>query len=225
MPLLVALTTLGPPSRAPRCWEGRHPMGAKFDRVQADAVQDLLAKPAWHEERKMLRDIVLGCKLVEEVRWGKLCYTFEGNNVAIIYGLKSYCALGFLKGILLKDAKGLLHKPGENSQSARWFRFTALQEIQETEPILKTYIQEAIEVERSGAKVEFKAKRELVFAKELLGKFKDDPVFKAAFTALTPGRQRGYNLLFSEPKQSKTRIARIEKNRQRILDGKGRQDR
>lgn len=200
-------------------------MGGKFDKRSDAAVDTLLGKEAWHMERKKLRDIVLGCQLVEEVKWGKLCYSVDGSNVAIIYGLKDYCALGFLKGVLLTDAKGLLHKPGENSQSARWLKFADLQEIEAMEPTLKSYIHEAIAVERAGLKVEFKAKDKLVLPEELQEKFREDPAFKTAFDALTSGRQRSYNLLFTEPKQSKTRISRIEKSRQRILDGKGRRDR
>lgn len=187
-------------------------------------VDALLSKAEWQEERKKLRAIILDCQLTEEVKWGKLCYTFQKSNVVMIYGLKDYCAVGFLKGALLKDAAGILVKPGENSQAARWMKFNDVKEIAEMEPILRAYIDEAIEVEKAGLKVDFKEKDELVFPEELQDKFDENPALKTAFDALTPGRQRGYNLHFSSAKQSKTRVSRIEKCVQKILDGKGLND-
>ena len=188
-------------------------------------VGALLDQAKWHEERKKLRAILLACPLTEEVKWGKLCYTFQKSNVAIIYGLKEYCGLGFFKGSLLKDPEGILHQQGEHSQAARLLRFTDVGDIAKMEPIVKAYILEAIEVEKAGLKVDFKEKHELVFPDELIDRFDADPDFRAAFEALTPGRRRGYNLYFSAPKQSRTRVARIEKSVPRILAGKGMQDR
>ena len=178
----------------------------------------------WQNELKKLRMILLDCQLTEELKWGKPCYTFQKSNLAIMYGLKESCAVGFLKGALLKDPNGILIKPGEHSQSGRWIKFTSVREIVEMEPILKTYIHEAIAAEKAGLKVEFKKNPEPI-PEELQNKLDEIPALKTAFKALTPGRQRGYILYFSAPKQSKTRESRIEKWLQHILNGKGMQDR
>jgi uncharacterized protein YdeI (YjbR/CyaY-like superfamily) len=175
----------------------------------------------WQEEMEALRTILLDCDLVEEWKWRSPCYTFQGNNIAIIGGFKNHCVLSFFKGALLNDGEGILEKPGENTQAARVIRFTSVQEIQAQETTLSAYIFEAIEVEKAGLSIDFKEKNELVLVEELLYKFEELPTFKTAFEALTPGRQRGYNLFFSAPKQSKTRTTRIEKYTQRILDGIG----
>lgn len=175
----------------------------------------------WREETEQLRRIILDCGLTEEFKWRVPCYTFNNNNVVIIGVFKEYCTLSFFKGVLLKDTNGILVAPGENSQSVRMIKFTAVQEIVKMETIIKPYIYEAIEVERAGLKVEFNEKTELKFSEELITKFDKNPALKNAFEALTPGRQRAYNLYFSAPKQSKTRESRIEKYMQRILDGKG----
>jgi len=177
----------------------------------------------WQNELKKLRMILLDCQLTEELKWGKPCYTFRESNLAILYGLKESCAVGFLKGALLKDPNGILIKPGEHSQSGRWIKFTSVREIVEMEPILKTYIHEAIAAEKAGLKVEFKKNPEPI-PEELQNKLDEIPALKTAFKALTPGRQRGYILYFSAPKQSKTRESRIEKWLQHILNGKGMQD-
>lgn len=178
----------------------------------------------WKREFEKLRTIVLDCGLTEELKWGKPCYTFENNNIVLIHGFKDYCALLFIKGALLKDSKGILITQTENVQAARQIRFTNLREIIAIEPVLKSYILEAIEVEKAGLKVDFKKSAELIFPEEFKNKLKQIPALKTAFEALTPGRQRGYNLYFSAPKQSKTREARVEKCVQQILDGKGLDD-
>ncbi|MFC4270768.1 hypothetical protein GQF03_03470 [Sneathiella chungangensis] len=179
----------------------------------------------WLEERRALRDLLLGASLDEGVKWGKLCYMQEGKNVAMIYGLKDACAIGFFKGALMKDPNGILEKPGENSQAMRWARFISTAEIDAAAPTLKNYIEEAIALEKAGAQIDFKEKDNLVLAAELQEKLASDPAFKAAFEKLTPGRQRGYNLHFSGAKQARTRLARIEKYTPKILAGKGLQDR
>lgn len=176
----------------------------------------------WQEEFAKLRAIVLDCRLTEELKWRQPCYTLEGRNVVLIGGFKEYCVLLFFKGALLKDPKGILVRPGENTQAGRQIRFTSTPEIAKMEGVLKAYIQEAIEAEKSGLKVKKNAK--LTLAGELQKKLKESPDLKAAFAALTPGRQRAYNLYFSAPKQSKTRESRIEKCRARILAGKGLND-
>ena len=178
----------------------------------------------WREEFEKLRRIVLVCQLTEELKWGKPCYTFQKNNIVLIHGFKEYCALLFFKGALLKDAKGILIQQTENVQAARQIRFTNLREIVEMEPILKAYIAQAIEVEKAGLKVSFKKASEFIIPAEFQKKLDEIPALKTAFNALTPGRQRGYILYFSAPKQSKTRESRVEKCRQQILKGKGLND-
>jgi uncharacterized protein YdeI (YjbR/CyaY-like superfamily) len=168
--------------------------------------------------------IILDCQLTEELKWGWPCYTFQKSNIVLINGFKEYCALLFFKGALLNDANGILIKIGENTQAGRQIRFTNVREIVEMEPILKAYIYEAIEVEKAGLKVNFKKNTELIFPEEFQNKLDENPALKTAFDALTPGRQRAYNLYFSAPKQSKTRESRVEKCMQQILNGKGLND-
>ncbi len=177
----------------------------------------------WTEELKRLRAIVLDCGLSEELKWGVPCYTFQNKNVVLVSALKNYCALSFFKGSLLSDGHGILKKPGENSQATRQVKFVNVQEIDNLEAVLKTYLFEAIEIEKAGLKVEFKKNPEPV-PEELQQKLDDDLLFKNAFEALTPGRQRGYILYFSQPKQSKTRVTRIEKYTSNILNGEGLND-
>ena len=179
----------------------------------------------WQEELAKLRKIVLDCQLTEQLKWGKPCYTFQNSNIVLIIGFKEYCALLFCKGALINDPNGILIIPGENTQAARQIRFTNVREIVEMEPILKSYIYGAIEVEKAGLEVIYKRNTELIFPEELLNKLDQNPAFKTAFGALTPGRQRAYNIYFSAPKQSKTRESRIEKCVQQILNGKGLNDR
>ena len=178
----------------------------------------------WQEEFEKLRMIILGCGLTEELKWGKPCYLFKNSNIVIIQGFKEYCALMFFKGALLNDSNGILIKIGENTQAGRQIRFTNVLEIVEMEPILKTYIYEAIEVEKAGLKVNFKRTAEFIIPEEFQNKLDKIPALKTAFDALTPGRQRAYILYFSSPKQSKTRESRIKKYVQQILKGKGLND-
>jgi uncharacterized protein YdeI (YjbR/CyaY-like superfamily) len=185
-------------------------------------VDGFLAKAKkWQEEMKKLRIINLGCRLTEELKWGKPCYTFQKSNIVIIQGFKEFCALLFCKGALLKDSNGILKKFGW--QAARRIPFSNVREIVEMEPILKTYIHEAIEAEKAGLKVNYKRNPEPI-PEELQNKLDEIPALKTAFDALTPGRQRGYILYFSGAKQSKTRESRVEKCMARILKGKGLND-
>jgi uncharacterized protein YdeI (YjbR/CyaY-like superfamily) len=177
--------------------------------------------PKWREALQQLRRIAQGCDLTEEAKWGKPCYTFQDSNVIVLIGFKDYCAVLFCKGALLKDPKGILVKPGENTQAARQIRFTDVREIARMESVLKAYIREAIAVEKAGLEVEYKKSTELVFSEEFKRKLRENPALKAAFGALTPGRQRAYNMYFSAPKQSKTRESRIEKYQEKILKGEG----
>lgn len=178
----------------------------------------------WQEELGKLRTIVLGCGLTEELKWGCPCYTFQKSNVVLIHEFKEYCALLFHKGALLKDTHGILVRQTENVQAARQMRFDSVEEIDELEDVIKAYIHEAVEVEKAGLKVDYKKTAEYKIPEELQIRLDEDTTFKTAFEALTPGRQRGYILHFSAPKQSKTRESRIEKLRQQILDGKGLND-
>lgn len=178
----------------------------------------------WQKEIEKLRKIVLNCDLVEELKWGCPCYTFEKKNIVLIHVFKEYCALLFFKGALLKDPKGILVQQTENVQAARQIRFTGLREIVKMEKTLKDYIYEAVEVEEAGLKVALKKTREFNIPEELQNKMDEMPDLEAAFYRLTPGRQRGYILYFSSAKQSKTRESRIEKYMQQILDGKGLDD-
>jgi uncharacterized protein YdeI (YjbR/CyaY-like superfamily) len=178
----------------------------------------------WREELETLRRILLDCPVTEEFKWLSPCYTFQKGNLVTIAGFKEYCVLSFFKGVLLKDTEGILVAPGENSRSVRMVKFTSVPEIVEMEAVLKDYVHEAIEVEKAGQKVDFR-KDDLVLPRELISKLDENPDLTAAFEALTPGRQRGYTLYFSQPKQSKTRLSRIEKYVPRILEGKGLHDR
>lgn len=188
-------------------------------------VDEFLSKAKkWKVEYETLRNIVLDCELTEEFKWMHPCYTYDTKNILLIHGFKEYCAILFHKGVLLKDAQGILIQQTENVQAARQIRFTALQEIVEMEPILKAYINEAIEVEKAGLEVDFKKTTEFIIPEEFQNKLDEIPALRTAFEALTPGRQRAYIHYFSEPKQSKTRVSRVEKYMPQILGGKGLND-
>jgi uncharacterized protein YdeI (YjbR/CyaY-like superfamily) len=178
----------------------------------------------WEEEFRKLRKIILDCGLTEELKWGKPCYTFQKSNVVLIHGFKEYCALLFMKGALLKDAKGILIQQTENVQAARQIRFTNIGEIVKMKRILKAYIKEAIEVEKAGLEVNYKKTSEFKIPEEFEKKLNAIPALRTAFDALTPGRQRGYLLYFSGAKQSNTRESRVERCMPQILKGKGLDD-
>ncbi|MBN1116929.1 MAG: YdeI/OmpD-associated family protein [Bacteroidales bacterium] len=178
----------------------------------------------WTEELKQLRMNILDCGLTEDLKWGVPCYTFQKKNVLLLSAFKEYCSVGFFKGVLLKDSKGILTKPGENSQAVRQFRFTSVKEIIEKETVLKAFIHQAVEIEKAGLKINFKAKKDLIYPDEFHNKLDEIPALKTAFNALTPGRQRAYILYFSAPKQSETRKSRVEKCMPQILNGKGLND-
>jgi uncharacterized protein YdeI (YjbR/CyaY-like superfamily) len=175
----------------------------------------------WQKEYKKLRAIIVDCGLTEELKWGCPCYTFNGRNIVLIHGFKDYCALLFHKGVLLNDTDKLLIQQTENVQSARQIRFTNMDEINELEQTIRAYVFEAVEVEKAGLEVKMKKTSEYEKPEELERAFNEDPNFRTAFDSLTPGRQRGYFLHFSEAKQSKTRTSRIEKAKPKIFDGKG----
>lgn len=185
-------------------------------------VDFFFEKPSqWQNAFRVLRRIALDTGLTEELKWGKPCYTLNDSNIFLMHGFKEYCALLFHKGVLLKDTEHILVQQTENVQSARQIRFTDVEEIIKKEKILKAYIYEAIEVEKAGLEVKLKKTSEFDMPEELQKKMDSDTEFKSAFEALTPGRQRGYMLHISQAKQSKTRIARIEKSIPKIFEGKG----
>ena len=188
-------------------------------------VDEFLRKSKqWQEEFEKLRIIILDCGLNEELKWGNPCYTFRKSNIVLMHGFKEYCALLFFKGALLKDPKGILIQQTENVQGARQIRFTNVREIVKMKTILKSYIKEAIEVDKAGLKVNFKKTSEFKIPEEFQNKLNKIPALKTAFHALTPGRQRAYILYFSQPKQSQTRATRVEKSMPQILKGKGLDD-
>ena len=178
----------------------------------------------WQKELETLRMIVLDCGLTEELKWGVPCYTSQKRNIVLIHVFKEYCALLFFKGVLLKDANGILIQQTKNVQAARQIRFTSDREIVKMKPIVKAYIHEAIEVEKAGLKVDLKKTKEFTVTEEFQNKLDENRALKTAFKALTPGRQRGYLLYFSAPTQSKTRVSRIEKCMKQILNGRGLND-
>lgn len=187
---------------------------------------DLFIRKAkkWQKELEKLRTIILDRQLTEELKWGKPCYSFQKSNIVILLPLKDHCSLLFCKGALLKDADGILIKPGENTQAARQMRFRSVQEIEKREGILKSYINEAIEAEKAGLQVKYKEITDFAVPEELQNKLEESSALKTAFKALTPGRQRAYYIYFSAPKQSKTRASRVEKYLEQILKGKGLND-
>lgn len=178
----------------------------------------------WEKEMKKLRAIALGCGLAEELKWGCPSYTHGKSNIVLIHEFKEYCAYLFFKGALLKDPKGILVQQTKNVQAARQIRFTNVRDIAGMESILKAYIEQAIDVEKAGLKVEMKKTADFGMPSEFKSKLKEVPGLKSAFEALTPGRQRAYLLYFSSAKQSSTRESRIDKNLDRILDGIGLDD-
>ncbi|HEV8514676.1 MAG TPA: YdeI/OmpD-associated family protein [Cyclobacteriaceae bacterium] len=178
----------------------------------------------WQEEIKKMRTIALSCDLIEELKWGCPCYTFQESNIVLIHVFKEYCAFLLFKGALLKDKKKILIQQTENVQVARQIRFTNVKEISKLEKTLKDYIYEAVGVEESGLKVELKKTKDFKIPEEFQKKLDKNKALKTAFNSLTPGRQRGYLFYFSQAKQSKTREARVEKCMPQILDGKGLED-
>ena len=179
---------------------------------------------SWQKETETLRMILLSCGLTEDIKWGKPCYSVNGTNLFVIQGFKEYFALLFFKGILLKDPDNILVKTGENTRVGRQARFKNVQEIIELEPTLKKYIHQAIELEKAGIKVDPKQDAELIFPEEFQARLDEDPNLQTAFSKLTPGRQKQYNMHFSAPKQSQTRQSRVEKAIPKILQGKGLND-
>lgn len=178
----------------------------------------------WQDELKNLREIIVACGLEEDFKWMHPSYSHNGKNIVLIHEFKNYCAILFQKGVLLKDSKNILVQQTENTQSARQIRFTNTEQITKLEKTIKEYIKEAVAIEKSGKKVVMEKVSDYETPEELEQKFAENPNFEKAFKKLTAGRQKGYLLHFSEPKQTKTKISRIENNIQRIMDGYGLND-
>jgi uncharacterized protein YdeI (YjbR/CyaY-like superfamily) len=178
----------------------------------------------WGAEYTALRQLCLASGLNEELKWGQACYDLAGGNVLLIHGFKDYCALLFMKGALLKDPKGILIQQTKNVQSGRQLRFASLADINRQKPVIRAYIEEAIALEKSGARVKKKSVAQFDVPEEFQRRLADDVELAKAFRALTPGRQRGYLLHFAAAKQSATRAARVEKHAPRILQGLGLDD-
>jgi len=187
--------------------------------AQRQDVQVPYAKK-WQKEAGKLREILLDCDLVEEIKWGKLCFTYQKKNVAIVIPLKESCALSFFKGALLKDPKHILQRIGQ-AQAGRWIKFTSVKEITAMQSTLRNYIYEAIEAEESGKKVTLKKISDYAVPEELQSRLDAAPGLRAAFEALTPGRRKSYIFHVSGAKQVKTRAARAERCVPMILSGRG----
>jgi uncharacterized protein YdeI (YjbR/CyaY-like superfamily) len=208
---------------------GRMPAKSPTDTAAITTMNPLVTKvhakeKRWSAEYAALRRLCLAAGLNEELKWGQACYDLNGGNVVLIHGFKNYCALLFMKGALLKDPKGILIQQTKNVQAARQIRFASLADINQRKALVKTYIEEAIAVEKSGAKVKMRGVAQFDVPEEFLTRLDDDPELAEAFHALTPGRQKGYLLHFAGAKQSATRTARVEKHAPRIVKGLGLDD-
>lgn len=177
----------------------------------------------WPDEMRALRSVLLDCGLTEEIKWGKPCYGYDGTNIAIMQEMKGFLALMFFKGALLEDPLGVLKEQGPNSRSAKRFELTSVDDVTQLAGTIRDYVEEAIDIERAGLEVE--PAPEPTVVEELQQRLDEDTEFRTAFTSLTPGRQREYNLYFSDAKQASTRVGRIDKYAPKILAGKGFRDR
>ena len=191
---------------------------------QVDAFLADKEEAAWRDAFTKLRSIALTCPVTEELKWGKPCYGVNGRNIVLMHGFKEYCALLFTQGALLRDPQGLLVQQTKNVQAARQLRFTHAKEVTALATTIKAYLLEAIELEKAGVKVEYKQTEDFEVAPEFQARLDNTPSLKAAFEALTPGRQRGYLLYFAGAKQPATRAARVEKYVRAIYAGQGLQD-
>jgi uncharacterized protein YdeI (YjbR/CyaY-like superfamily) len=191
---------------------------------QVDAFLADKEEATWRDAFTKLRQIALTCPVTEELKWGKPCYGVNGRNIVLMHGFKEYCALLFTQGALLRDPQGLLVQQTKNVQAARQLRFTSAKEVTALAATIKAYILEAIALEQAGVKVEYKQTEDFEVAPEFQARLDNTPSLKAAFEALTPGRQRGYLLYFAGAKQPATRAARVEKYVRAIYAGQGLQD-
>ena len=174
----------------------------------------------WNKPLVALRATLLASGLTEEMKWGFPCYTLGGKNVAMLLALKDHCGVSFFRGAELKAGEGLLESAGENAQASTQFRFRSLQEVHSQQGVLVTLLDEAIQLERAGAKKRV-ATPEMAMAEELALLLAADAALHAAWEALTPGRRRSHLLHITGAKQAETRVRRAEACSAFILDGRG----
>jgi len=167
-----------------------------------------------------MRRVLASLGMTEECKWGKPTYTVDGKNIVIMQGFKEYFALGFFQGALLEDPQKVLVQLGR-VHAGRVMKFTSAKDITANAATIKTYVREAIAVEKAGLRMKPKKTSDLPVPAELSDRLRKDPRFKRAFEALTPGRQRSYLYHFASAKQSATRTARIEKAMPAIFEGRG----
>jgi uncharacterized protein YdeI (YjbR/CyaY-like superfamily) len=180
--------------------------------------------PRWTAEFAALRKLCLATGLHESLKWGQACYNLDNRNVVLIHGFKAYCALLFMKGVLLKDPHGVFVQQTKNVQAARQIRFGSLADIQRQRAVVKACLSEAVAIERAGTEVAMKPVEQFDVPLEFQQRLDDDPALSAAFQALTPGRRKAYLLHFAGAKQAATRVARVDKQAPRILKGLGLDD-
>ena len=193
----------------------------KNEKVEQFLQKDSQCQACYKYLRKLIFEET---ELEETYKWMHPCYTLNNKNVVLIHGFKHYVALLFHKGAILEDKYHTLVQQTEKVQAARQLRFESLDEIKERKDEILFYINEAIQTEKAGKKVEMKKTEDYEVPEELEEKFSENPQFKEAFDNLTPGRQRQYLYHISQAKRSQTRINRIEKYYEHILNGKGMQD-
>jgi len=174
----------------------------------------------WADPLVLLREIMLQSGLEEEAKWGQPTYTLKGKNVAMIFSLKDSCGINFFKGVLLKDDAKILVPAGANSNVARMLKISTAAEVSQLEPHIHAYVAEAIELEKSGAKVPKPTEREPM-PETLVNWLENDTQLQKAWDLLTPGRQRSYILHVGSAKQEQTQLNRIEKCIPKIYAGKG----
>jgi uncharacterized protein YdeI (YjbR/CyaY-like superfamily) len=191
------------------------------ENARSTSIDDLIERaPRWQEEMRELRRILLECDLSEELKWGKPCYAGGGGNIVIMQPFKAHLSLMFFKGALLDDPEGILRSQGENTRSAMRIEFTSPEQVAELEATLKAYVEEAIAVEKAGLAVPKQKVAEYEMPEELEERLREDDEYRAAFEALTPGRQRSYLLHVSAAKRAETRERRVEACRSKVLEGK-----
>jgi uncharacterized protein YdeI (YjbR/CyaY-like superfamily) len=177
----------------------------------------------WPAEITALRPILRGCDLDEELKWRKPCYSHDASNILILQEMQQFLAVMFFKGALISDDDGVLEDQGPNSRSARRICITSVDDVTRLADTVRAYVAQAIAIEAAGLEVGPPPELELV--EELQDRLDADPALRTAFDALTPGRQREYNLHVSGAKQASTRRSRVDKCVEKILAGKGFRDR
>jgi uncharacterized protein YdeI (YjbR/CyaY-like superfamily) len=193
--------------------------------MDPQVAEYLEGMPAWRVEFEALRPVLLRAGLEEEFKWRKPCYTHGGSNVVIFQPFKELCALLFFKGALLRDPDGALKEQGENTRSALRLEFRSVADVTAAKGTIATLVEDAIRVEQAGLSVPKRAPADDgPYPRELSILLDSDSALRDAWERLTPGRRRGWVLHFNGAKQSKTRLARIERAAPRIFEGFGMHD-